>query len=111
MPIASGPDDVAQGDGAPAQASEICGPSATVYITENGRRRVTAAFSGSRAVRCYFHPRCSIAIKEHRMPDNEQVIAWLLSAERVQPTDSPAEKDAKRNRHMQALRDIRDRKP
>lgn len=113
VPSASGPGDVVQGDDAAARASEICGPSPTGYITENGRLlgRITAAFSGSGGVRCYLHPRCSIAIKENRMPDIGQVIAWLLGAERVQPTDSPQEKEAKRSRHMQALRDIRDRKP
>lgn len=112
-PAAVEPGDAGQDEGAFERVPEICGPSSLGYITEDGRSigRITAAFSGSRGVRCYLHAKCSIAIKENRMPTNGDIIAWLLAAERIQPTDSAEEKAAKRDRHMQALRVLRDNKP
>lgn len=85
VPLTSAPCDVMQDGSALANAPGIWGAGPSGYITENGRLLgiITAACSGSRAVRCYMHPKCSIAIKEHRVPTRDQGIAWLQGPEKV----------------------------
>lgn len=88
----------------------IDGPSPLGYITQNGRAigRITAEFNKSRGVRCYMHKKCTLAISIRKMPSDADIVRWLQAAELPLPTGSETVQAQKRDRHMAALRALRD---
>lgn len=86
---------------------EIIGPTGTGYLLQNGRSigRITA-FGSNRAVRCYIHSSCSVAITLTKLPVVEVSKEWLRSASPLAVGDTKEQKSAKRDAHMEALRAI-----
>lgn len=96
----------------PPLGDQIVGPTPSGYITRNGRSfgriSVFGPNESNRGVRCYQHASCTLAIAVHAMPSTAAIIQWLQDAEPVEPSDSKAVKNAKRDRHLAALRKLRD---
>lgn len=70
--------------------------------------RLTAAFSNSRGIRCYQHSNCTRAVGIPKVPSFELIRQWLHLAEPKQHGDTKAIAEAKRNRHLDQLRILRD---
>lgn len=109
--VASEPAEAPQSP--PLAPLPIVGPDSGGYFKRGGKivGRLTAAFGKSRAIRCYEHSRCSLAISMHKVPSNDQIIQWLSQAEPAERLDPKPEAERKRDAHLQLLRDIRDATP
>jgi len=60
------------------------------------------------SVVCYEHGSCSLLISKHQCPTLPDVKAWLASAEPKDKSDTKEQKIVKRERHLAALRALRD---
>lgn len=56
------------------------------------------------SVRCYLHPKCSVALAEWKLPAAADMRRWILDAVRVEPTDSADTKAEKAKAHMASMR-------
>lgn len=91
----------------------ITGPSPLGYYrnTALGRdvARVSGPFSGSSmAVRCFLHPKCTLAITAWKLPSPEKLKEWILSVRAPAGDDNAAIKAALAKEHMDKLRALRD---
>jgi len=96
----------------PPQPEELVGPNAGGYFKQGGRLvgRVSSWGPGNRncAVKCYQHSNCTLAIAARQLPAVPRIKRWILDAELCMPGDTDAEKRRKGERHLAALRVLRD---
>lgn len=91
----------------------VVGPSKYGYFRHTLWDRDICRISGpfnnsSMAVKCYLHPKCTLAIAASRMPSVEHIKEWALAVRRPEPGESSAAKEALRTEHLRLLRALRD---
>lgn len=106
--------------GASASVSEgqpspevLVGPSPLGYYRNTGLgrdvMRVSGPFSGgSMAVRCFQHPKCTLAIPGWRLPSPDKLKEWFWSVRPATSDDSVAVQQALAKEHIAKLRALKD---
>lgn len=93
-------------------ADDLVGPDKNGYIWRGQDKfgRITS-FGNNGSIRCYEHPKCSLAIVVAKMPSIIDVKRWLLQGEPKNLGDCAEERQQKTAKHLALLRQLRDRPP
>lgn len=101
-------------EGPPPLAPELLvGPSKLGYYRDTTLNkdvmRVSGPFSGgSMAVRCFKHPKCTLAVPGWRLPSDDKLKEWFWSVRPADSGDSVAVQQALAKEHIDKLRALKD---
>lgn len=86
----------------------IVGPSNLGYFRNRSLdktvARITPIYGKSVSIKCYLHPKCSVAMAEWKLPATADIARWILQAEQVLSTDSASQVEQKTEAHKQAMK-------